>query len=329
MRKTILSWGAFALALISYAPTIQAQKKTTTPPANAHSSTVSWGNQQYLNIEVDSSISPPMILATYKSDALYNMIISQGRLTSLYVNARPIPSDSFFRYDGLVKLVIDQMRRDSAQAIRDREQAARDIEQAGRDAEQATRDKKQAARDAEQALRDKEQADHDAEQVVRDKAQAERDATQALREKKEAEKAVLDAKLEAERDKEQAARDREQAARDRDQAARDRQQAARDDEQALRDKKQAELDMQQAIRDKKQAEEDRKLLQSLLSDVVKEGLATDEQSIVSLTLDGSVFTVNGKKQSDALQKKFAEKYIREEGFGIYINGKVKQMGRMH
>ncbi|HVU57377.1 MAG TPA: hypothetical protein VHD83_20080 [Puia sp.] len=310
MQNTILSWGAFALALISFAPTIQAQKKESRPAA--HSSNVSWGNHQYMNIDVDSSTTPPQIIATYKSDALYNMTISQGRLTSLYINGKLMPADSFYQYDGLVKRIIDQMRRDSIQAIKDKEQAERDEEQ-------AVRDKKQAERDGEQALRDKKQAEEDAEQAIRDKRQAERDAAQAVRDKEQAEKEAIDAKIEAERDVRQAQADRKQAERD-------RQQAMRDNEQAIRDKKQAELDMQQALRDKKQAEEDRALLKALLADVVKEGLAPDEKSIVSLTLDGDVFFVNGKKQSDDVQKKFAEKYIRKEGFGFYIHGKVMQIG---
>lgn len=303
MRKTILSWGLFALALTSFTPTLQAQKKEPRPAV--HSSNASWGNQQYLNIDVDSSTTPPQIIATYKSDTLYNLIISQGRLTSLYINGKLIPSDRFYQYDGLVKRIIDQMRRDSVQTIRDKEQAERDQEQAERDAQQAVRDKEQAEKEAIDA---KMEAERDARQAVSDRAQAARD-------------------------REQAVRDREQAVRDKKQAERDRQQAMRDDEQVIRDKKQAEADMQQAVRDreqavrdKKQAEEDRALLKSLLADVVKEGLAPDEKSIDSLVLDGSVFFVNGKKQSDELQKKFEQKYIRKEGYGFYIHGKVMQIG---
>jgi hypothetical protein len=307
MQKTILSWGLFALASISFAPTLQAQKKELHSTTTVHSSS-SWGDHQYMNIDVDSSTTPPQIIATYKSDALYNMTISQGRLTSLYINGKLIPTDSFYLYDGLVKRIIDQMRRDSAQAVRDREQAVRD--------------KAQAEKDQEQAIRDKQQAERDAEQAGRDKIQAEKDAKQAVRDKEMAEKEALDAKMGA-------ARDAKQALLDKDQAIRDKQQAERDQEQAVRDKQQAERDKEQAVRDKKQAEEDRALLKSLLTDVVKEGLAPDEKSIVSLTLDGTVFFVNGKKQSDELQKKFAEKYVRREGYGFYIHGKVTQIGQMH
>ena len=292
MKNTILSWGAFALALISFAPTVHAQQKGSQPSTKVHSS-VSWGNSQYMSIDVDSSTTPPQIIATYKSDALYNMTISQGRLTSLYINGKLIPADSFYQYDGLVKRIIDQMRRDSAQAVRDREQAERD---------------------EEQAIRDKAQAELDREQAIRDKAQADRDAEQAVRDREQAAKEAVDAKMEAERDRAQAERDKAQA--------------ERDVEQAIRDKKQAELDREQAVRDKKQAEEDRALLKSLMVDVVKEGLAPDEKSIVSLILDGTVFFVNGKKQSDELQKKFAGKYIRQEGYSFYIHGKVTQIGRM-
>jgi hypothetical protein len=315
MKKTILSWGCFALALISFAPASQAQKKESTSRSPIHSSSSYWGSHQYMNIDVDSSATPPRIIATYKSDSLYNMIISQGRLTSLDVDGKSIPAENFYRYDGLVKRIVDQMRRDSAQAVRDWEQAGRDREQAVKDREQADRDKEQAIRDEEQAVRDKRQAERDAEQ-------AQRDSEQAVRDRKQAEKEAIDAKIEAERDAQQAQMDRAQAIRDRQQADRDRQQAERDRQQAGRDR-------EQAVRDRKQAEEDRALLKSLLTDVVKEGLAPDEKSIVSLTLDGTVFFVNGKKQSDELQKKFAEKYVRKEGYGFYIHDKVTQVGRMN
>lgn len=308
MQKTILSRGFFALALISFAPALQAQKKETRSTTTIHSSSSYWGNQQYMNIDVDSSTTPPQIIATCKSDALYNLTISQGRLTSLYVNGKIIPADSFYLYDNLVKRIVDQMKRDSAQAVRDREQAVRDREQAEKDREQAERDE-------EQAVRDKKQAERDQEQAVRDRTQAEKEA--------------IDAKMEAERDVEQAQADRAQTERDRKQAGRDAEQAIRDKAQAERDSEQAVRDKQQAERDAQQAEEDRALLKSLMTDVVKEGLAPDEKSIVSLTLDGTVFFVNGKKQSDNLQKKFAEKYVRKEGYGFYIHGKVTQIGRMY
>jgi hypothetical protein len=245
MQKTILSWGILALALTSIALKAPAQKTQSHPATSIHTSRTDGGNHQYLSIDEDSSTNPPQVIATYKSDALYNMILSGGKLTSLYINGRQVPADSFYLYDSLVRRIKDQMERDRIQAKKDQEQAERDAEQAARDREQAAKDKLQADRDAEQAERDAKQAQKDAEQAKRD--------------------------------------------------------------------------AEQAIRDKKQAEEDKALVKSLLADVVKEGLAPDEKSVLSLILDDSVFFINGKKQSDELQKKFKEKFIKKEGNTIHFH----------
>src|SRR5216684_4851953 len=96
MQKTILSWGILALAMISFTPTVRAQKKEPAPATGVRSGMTGWdANHQYLNIDEDSSTNPPQIIATLKSDALYNMVISGGKLTSLFVNGRQVPADSF------------------------------------------------------------------------------------------------------------------------------------------------------------------------------------------------------------------------------------------
>jgi hypothetical protein len=258
---------------------------------------------EYLNIDEDSSVNPPQTLVTYKSKALYNMVLNDGKIASLYVNGKQVPADSFYVYDWLVKKLKAQIEQDKAQAVEDRKQAERDAQQAVRDQEQAVRDKEQAERDAEQAVKEKHQSELDAQQAARDKHQAEKDAEQAVRDKEQ-----------AERDAQQAARDREQAGRDREQAGRDREQAGRD--------------VEQAKRDKIQAEEDRVLMKSLKAEVVKEGLAPDEKSVKSLILDESVFYVNGKKQSDELQQKFKTKFIKKEGYSIHFHDGTMRIGQV-
>ena len=289
MQKTILFRGASALAALSFTLTAFAQQPAQ-PAKAARPATMSRSVQhEYLNIDEDSSVSPPQTMVTYKSKALYNMVLSEGKIASLYVNGKQVPADSFYVYDWLVKKLKEQIERDKAQAVEDRKQAERDKEQAERDAEQSVRDKEQAERDAEQAVKDKRQAEKDAEQAGRDKQQAERDA--------------------------------QQAGRDRDQAGRDREQAERDREQAGRD-------IEQAKRDKIQAEEDRALVKSLKAEVVKEGLAPDEKSVKSLILDESVFYVNGKKQSDELHQKFQAKFIKKEGHSIHFHDGTMRIGQM-
>jgi chemotaxis protein histidine kinase CheA len=315
MRQTVLFRGALALALLSFTLMVCAQQKPARRATSVRSSTMdSRNNHQYLNIDEDSSANPPLTYITYKSDSFYNIVLSGGKPAVIYVNGRQVPADSFYVYDGLIKRMKAQMERDKEQAVRDREQAVRDKIQAEKDVEQAVRDKQQAERDAEQAVRDKVQAE---KEVVREKAQAERDAQQAVQDKQQ-----------AERDVQQAVRDKAQAERDAQQAVKDRAQADRDKEQAVRDKEQAERDKEQAVRDKIQAEEDKALVKALMAEVVKEGLAPDEKSVTSLILDESLFFLNGKKQSDELQKKFKGKFIKKPGYSIHFHNGMTNVGRM-
>jgi len=169
MQKTIVFRGAIALAALSFTLTGYAQQKPN--------------NRQFLNVNVDSSVNPPQTYINYKSDTLYNIVLSGGNVTSLYVNGRQVHADSFYVYDGLIKRMKAQMERDKEQAARDREQAVRDKAQAERDAAQAVRDKAQAERDMLQAEKDKRQAEQDMQQAARDKVQAEKDKRQAEEDK--------------------------------------------------------------------------------------------------------------------------------------------------
>ncbi|HVW59255.1 MAG TPA: hypothetical protein VHC48_04440, partial [Puia sp.] len=91
---------------------------------------------------------------------------------------------------------------------------------------------------------------------------------------------------------------------------------------------QAERDKEQAIRDKKQAEEDRLLVESLMPELVKEGLVPDKKSITSIILDDSDFYVNGKRQPDELQQKFSKKFIKKPGYSIHYHNGRTNVGRV-
>lgn len=190
MQKITVFRGFIALAALSFSLMGHAQDISS--------------NHQFLHVDEDSSVNPPQAYINYKSDGLYNIVLTGGKVTSLNVNGRQIPSDSFFVYNEVIQRVKAQIARDRKQAILDKIQAERDSEQALRDKKQAEDDMQQAGRDREQAVRDKLQADRDQQQAVRDKLQAEKDAQQAML------------------DKEQAERDRQQAVRDKQQAEEDR-----------------------------------------------------------------------------------------------------------
>jgi hypothetical protein len=140
----------------------------------------------------------------------------------------------------------------------------------------------------EQAKRDQQQAFRDQEQAMKDQQQAMKDQEQAMR------------------DQEQADKDKIQADRDRQQAMLDKQQAELDKEQAMRDKEQAEID-------RKQAEEDRLVLKKMIAQIVAEGLAPDEKSIVSIELNENGLVINGKKQPDGIFKRYSAQYGIADG----------------
>jgi hypothetical protein len=296
MQKTTVFRGVAALAALSFTLAGHAQPKPN--------------NHQFLNVDEDSSVSPPRTYIHYKNDTSYHIVLSGGKVISISVNGHEVPADSFYVYDGLVERMKAQVERDKQQAVRDREQAVRNKAQAERDRQQAVRDKQQAERDAVRAAEDKRKAERDAEQASREKQKAERDGEQALQDKRQTEK-----------DAGQALQDKRKFELDAAQAAKDKIQAEKDVQQAARDKVQAE-------KDKRQAEEDKALVKSLLAEVVKEGLAGDEKSITSLILDESVFYINGKKQSDELQKKFKEKFIKAPGYTVHYHNGMTNVGRM-
>ena len=123
-------------------------------------------------------------------------------------------------------------------------------------------------------------------------------------------KAVIqEIKVQVERARVQARLDRQQAERDREQAGRDREQAGRDREQAGRDREQAE-------RDRKRAAEDRAIMQSIMDDLVKDGLVPDKESIHSLRINADEFLLNGKALSEAVQKKYIAKYVTGKGYSM-------------
>jgi hypothetical protein len=155
----------------------------------------------------------------------------------------------------------------------------------------------QAERDRVQAGRDREQAERDGVQAGRDREQAERDGVQAGR------------------DREQAEKDRVQAGRDREQAERDRQQAEKDREQAERDREQAGRDREQAERDRIRAEEDRRIMDSLINDLVADGIVPDRASVHWLKVNADEVMVNGKRLPEAMEKKYIARYVKK-GFSI-------------
>jgi len=151
----------------------------------------------------------------------------------------------------------------------------------------------------EQMAKDKIQAKKDRTQTILDRAQTKMDRVQADKDKEQALK-----------DRAQAEKDREQAVKDRAQADKDREQAVKDRAQAEKDREQAKLDRIQADKDRVQAAEDRKLMASLIDDLINDKIVPDKQSIEDLTISKNGMVVNGVQQPENVFKKYKEKYPR-------------------
>jgi len=142
-------------------------------------------NNQYMNFDEDSTVSPPRTYANYFNGRThYNITLADGNVIEMYVNGHKIPADSFKVYSDVVTKLKEQIKRDRLQAIEDMKQAERDRAQAEEDRKQAVRDQEQAVRDRAQAEEDRKQAVRDQEQAVRDREQAERDRVQAEEDRK-------------------------------------------------------------------------------------------------------------------------------------------------
>jgi hypothetical protein len=262
----------------------QKQVQSPRPVGSTPSSVTYYGNNSYLNAEEDSSVSPVQTVITYKKNGpLYHIRMTDDKVIELSVDGRKIPADSFYVYDALTKKLALQIKADKAEAKLDKEQAEKDGLQANQDREQAAKDELQSKEDRVQAEKDRLLEKLDAEQSARDKVEAEIEEVQARMEK-----------VEAENEKEMALAEAREMEEDRKQAVKDRIQAVED--------------RNQANRDRIQAAEDRAILKKLISEIIKEGLVPDEKSLHSLSLDKDDFFINGKQQSDTLQKKFREKF---------------------
>jgi hypothetical protein len=167
---------------------------------------------------------------------------------------------------------------------------------------------KQMEEDRKQAELDRKQAEKDREQAGKDRAQAELDRKQAEKDRETASE-----------DRKQAEKDRAQADKDRLRSEEDRKQAEKDRVQAELDRKQAEKDRAQAEIDRKQAEEDRKLYEQMITELISEKLLESRGVLSSLTLDNKEFTINGVKQPDAVQQKYAAKYLKGKNSSMRVN----------
>jgi len=128
--------------------------------------------------------------------------------------------------------------------------------------------------------------------------------------KKDKEQAQLDM-MKAQQNQKQAKMDMEEAQLSKQKAEQDALMAKMEKQKAEQDRQRAMKDQERANLDKAKAEEDRKILNGLLSEIVSEKIVSNEDDIATITLNSTVFIVNGKKQSASLHQKFKIKYLKD------------------
>lgn len=310
MEKITLIACVFMAGLFWILPVDDVQAQAKTPQKQNISS---------VNVIGDGTTTEPQEMTIREtSGKTYVVKRVDGKVKEMSIDGQPVPESEFGNYTEMVNKIDAEIQADMEQAERDRVQAELDLEQAERDRAQAELDRAQGDRDRETAKLDMEQAERDRAQAEKDREQAKRDIEQSMRDREQAEK-----------DRAQSMRDREQAEKDREQAKRDIEQSMRDREQAMRDREQAQRDREQAARDREQAQKDREMMESLVGELIKDGLIPDKKSLTSLTLNDKKLEVNGKKLSDEIHRKYKAKYAREASYEFRFQDgyKTSRMGK--
>jgi len=286
LKSTLLSLAAMASAV-----TINAQEKKSEKDSGQYHS--------YDIIKNDGAGKLKESVQSLDDGKEYRFDIVNDKVTNLHVDGVMVPADKYAQYDPVVGRIRKQIKIDQVQARKDQVQARLDQKRALKDQNQARLDQAQARRDQANASIDREQAEKNEVQAKLSEDLARKDQANARLDKEQAEKDEAQAKLE-----------QDQAMKEQANAKLDQEQAEKEQVQAKLDQEQAEKDQLQAKIDQKQAEEDQRLMKSMISDLIKDGIIPDEKSLTSVTLNSTELTVNDKKQPDAVFGRYKEKYNR-------------------
>ena len=240
-----------------------------------------------------------------RNDKMYRSEFVNEKLTELYVDGEKIQEADWTKYTGVIAAMRVQMQMNKEQAKANALQAKRNQEhdrvneeQAKRNAEQAARNEIQAKKNDEQQARNAEQAKHNQERDRVNEEQAKHNAEQAIR------------------NEEQVKRNQEQNGVNEQQAKRNAEQAVRNDQQAKLNREQAARNTEQAKRNAEQAAANERFMKEFTEDLVSDKIIPDKNSLHEFRLDNEGMTVNGVKQSDALYKKYKEKYSKQSSGGF-------------
>lgn len=277
-----------------------------------------------------SELNPQDVYTKDQKGKTYHVKRVDGKIVELKVNDKTIDPKHYDDYTAILKKIDEQINAELLESHAELAELAHEgnlVEQEAKlEAEQAQLDAVLAKHSAELAqlgeLAELKETTEPAElaelaadglqqnhlqalsQLKALHEQARMAADMAGTNKKEALQALKRAQEQAKQDIENSERDFQESMRMLKQS---QEQLKRDMEQLQRDKMQLKRDVEQMQRDKVAAEKDKKAMDELFSALVKDKLIKDKSELFDLEINEQVMIVNGKKQSDAMHKKYFEK----------------------
>lgn len=200
------------------------------------------------------------------------------KIVSLYVDGKKISENDYPKYEDSIKKIKERIEKERAKAEEARAEAGRHREEAEKHRQEAV--------------------------VARNVAEKERALAETNRKEAEVHR------KEAELHRQQAERTRELAKEQRLVAEKLREEAAQHRADAELHRREAEKQRAVAEIHRAEAEEQRKRFDAMIEELISDKLIQNREELRSLTFDNSELLINGVKQSDAVFKKYKEKYFQ-------------------
>lgn len=280
----------------------------------------------------------------------YEIVTKDGEVDQLFIDGKKVPDDKKKDYKQLTDDIIGQMEIDGANAKKELDRSQKAFLQAAEDQESIEKELKENEIDMEQAQkelqetmeqqqRNMENARRDLENVKQEMArQKKMNQTQMENQKnagniekarQEMELAKKDMEVQLQKVQAEIAQSQNETALNQEQAKNLLAQAQQDmighqekalkeaqksqDEMAMQQtlmKKQMELAREQMENAKKDMERAKVIQEQIVTDLIQEHVIQNAKDLSSYSLNNEELIVNGKKQPEALHKKFRDKYIK-------------------
>jgi beta-lactamase regulating signal transducer with metallopeptidase domain len=293
MEKKLLIAGAIVTGVFIFAFTTidTAQKKT---PAKAHADAVAVNETKHDFTEmketsdsfpVKNNIEESIFNGKITKDEdgkKYELTTENGTVKELYINGKRIPADKMQDYSTVTSEILRQVKIDAETTSEDMRKSAIDMEKAK-------------------------------QEMVLSKIEMEKQKENMMSDSKEQ---MQQAKIEMKREMERAQLEMEKS----------KNEMAEYQRQMKTDMEKSKLEMEQSKKEmalaKSEMEKSKAQQEGIINDFIKENLINNKKELGSYKLSNDELIVNGVKQSDALHKKFADKYLKGKQTITYNNTEV-------